>query len=193
MGVAVASVAAYIAYAVATMGLGTLLGSVSGVIASTVASQVFGIGLTAFNVGAGFSMGWALTDVANAFLNWLASLGLVDPGFETLLAAIIGAVLGLGSTIAALFTAAMADPSASTATVAGLFFGILSLALLFGVAMGGVIGKALSFISGMFGFLGVFFSTVGITKARFLYQIVNGAGLAMGALGAYLGIKYGTS
>jgi hypothetical protein len=32
-----------------------------------------------------------------------------------------------------------------------------------------------------------------ITKARFLYQIVNGAGLAMGALGAYLGIKYGTS
>ncbi len=193
LGIAIAAVAAYLVYVAATMGLGTLLGAVSGMIATTVATQVFGIGLTSFNVGAGFSPSWGLSQVAHAFLQWLVSSGWIDPGLESLTEALWGAALGTGSVIAALFGIAMLDGTASTATAFGLFFGILSLGLSFGIAVGGIIGKAMAFDAALFGFLGVFFSLVAITKAPILYQLVNLAGIVLGSIGVYRGITYATS
>ena len=51
----------------------------------------------------------------------------------------------------------------------------------------------LAFIAGVFGFLGVFFSAVGIVEAGFSFRLVDVAGIILGLAGAFLGVKYATS
>ncbi|MFQ5848869.1 MAG: hypothetical protein ACE5IQ_14500 [Candidatus Methylomirabilales bacterium] len=57
VGVAVAVVAAYVAYAVSTLGLGVLLASVGATIAAALAWQVFGLGMVDFTIGVLFDPG----------------------------------------------------------------------------------------------------------------------------------------
>jgi len=192
LGIAIAAVAAYVVFMAATIGLGTLLGAVSGMIATTVATQVFGIGLTAFNIDVNFSPSWRIGQIIDAFLKWLVSSGFIHPDFESLLATVLGALFAEGSVIAGLYSISLLDASASTATALGLFFGILSLGLSFGIVLGGIVGKAMASMATFFGFLGVFFSVVGILRSP-VFRLVDVAGAILGGVGAVLGVEYATS
>ncbi len=76
-------------------------------------------------------------------------------------------------------------------TVWGLTFGIFSLVLSFGTAVGGAIGKAFAIVGGFFGFASVFFSLIGGLKSKGFYLGVNLAGAALGSYGSYLGVREG--
>jgi hypothetical protein len=186
-------VAAYIAYVVATVGLGTLLGGLAGIIATTVASQVFGVGLVPFNIGVNFSPGWGIGQAIDAFLQWLVSSGIVHPDAESLLATALGLIFTGGSVYATFYSLSLLDKSASTATAFGLFFGIISLGLSFGITVGGLVGKLVAWVATFVGFLGVLLSVVGIFMAGPVFKIVDTVALILGGVGAYLGVKYATS
>ncbi len=193
LGVAVAVVAAYVVYAVSTLGLGFLLASVGATIAASLAWPVFGLSVVDFAIGVLFDPGATIGQLIGPFLSWFASASWIDPGLESLWNVVLGALFATGSLMANAVAYAASDQSGSSATVWGLSLGIFSLVLSFGTAVGGAVGKAFAIVGGFFGFLGAFFSFVGGLKVLGLYRVVNLAGTAMGGAGAYLGIQHGLS
>ncbi len=191
VGIAVAVVVAYVVYAVSTLGLGVLFASVGLTVAASLAMEVFGLGLVDFAIGVLFDPGASISQLIAPFLSWFVSATSIEPSMASLGNMVLSAVFATGSLMANAVAYAASDQSGSSATVWGLTFGIFSLVLSFGTAVGGAVGKAFAIVSGFFGFASVFFSLMGILKAKGFYRVINLTSTAMGGFGAYLGIQYG--
>jgi hypothetical protein len=188
LGIAVAVVAGYVAYAASTLGIGVLVAGVGITIALALASQVFGLGLEDIALNVAWNLGQSMSQLIASFLDWAGSVAAVDPELRAMLSTVLGITFGTGSLIANLVSVSALDAIASTPTALGLFFSIISLPLSIAGVGGGVIGRAFSFVGALFGFAGAALSVVGQVKSGGLFKPVNIAGTAMGVTGAYLGV-----